>query len=81
VVETALKRLVVDPGRTDADLRLLEATCGTLKEDANALIAMPTARDSDEDMLPQAEALFRYFGQVEAQIAAMIATGQDQRRE
>ena len=76
VVETALERLVVDMGRTDADLRLLEATCGGLKEDANALIAMLISRGSDEDMLTEAEALFRYFGQVEK----MIERDQDQTR-
>ncbi len=33
---------------------------------------MLIARDSDEGMLTEAEMLFRYFGQVEAQIAAII---------
>ena len=74
VVETALERLVVDPGRPNADLRLLGATCGALKDDANALVAMLIARDTDEDRVTEAEVLFRYFEQVEAQIAAIIET-------
>ena len=76
VVETALERLVEELGRNDADLRQLEAACCALKEDANALVAMLIARDTDEDLVIEAEVLFHYFGRVEAQIASVIDAGQ-----
>ena len=75
-VEMALQALVEDPARSGADLRQLKAACCTLKEDANTLVALLIARPSDEDMLTEAEVLFRYFEQVEAQIAEMIAIDQ-----
>ena len=71
-VEMALDGLVEDPAKWHAELRDLEAACNSLKQDANALAAILIARSSDDDMLTEAEVLFRYFEQVEAQTAAII---------
>jgi hypothetical protein len=73
--ETGLERLVEEPDRSEADLRRLEAACCALKEDAKALVAMLIARDTDEDLVTEAEVLFHYFGEVEAQIASVIDAG------
>ena len=75
ILEVALERVLEDPVRNTGDLRHLEAACGVFKEDANALVAMLIARDVDEDMVTQAEELFRTFEQIEAHIAAVIETG------
>ena len=76
LAETGLERLVEEPDRSEADLRHLEAACCALKEGANALVAMLIARNTDEDLVAEAEVLFHYFGRVEAQIASMIDAGQ-----
>ena len=76
VVETGLERLVEEPGRSEADLRHLEAACGGLKEHANALVAMLIARDTDEDLVTEAEVLLHYFGRVKLQIAGLTDAGQ-----
>jgi hypothetical protein len=71
-VETALGGQTKGRPRSDADLRLLEAAMRVLKEDANAVVALLIARLGDDEMIAEAEALFCYFEQVEAQIAATI---------
>ena len=78
ILEGALERVTEDPARSEADLRHLESACGVFKEEANALVAMLIARTSDENMIRQAEELYFHFGQVEAQIAAMIKAGRGQ---
>jgi hypothetical protein len=55
-----------------SDLRHIEAACCALKEHANALVAMLIARDTDEDLVTEAEVLTHHFEQVEVLTAGMI---------
>ena len=72
MMEPALERAVEDQGRQVSDLRMLEAACAALKEDANAVTALLIARPGGEDMITEAEELFRYFSQAEAEIGAVL---------